>query len=98
MTDTIAPPTMAEMLHARVLDVFGGEPKGTAYRDDGPSRASQILETFGYVEIMFPTLYAAAAWAKVWADETKAEPPVVVKPRSNAFDFTNPVTVIVVTG
>jgi hypothetical protein len=95
MTDVKAPPTAAEMLHPKVLDVFGGKPSGHPR-----CSLSLALKSFGYVDVTFPSLLNAAQWVKVWADETEIDPPVMLYPQSTRgviarHSFTAPVKVCV---
>jgi hypothetical protein len=57
------------MLHAKVLEIFGGVP----VLNTDPHA---LMKASGYVDIRFPDMFQAAAWAKIWADESGDRPPV----------------------
>jgi hypothetical protein len=83
------------MLHEEVLKIFGGVP----VLNTDPHA---LMKASGYVDIRFPDMYQATAWARIWGDELDSEPPVVMRTATaleslnlTGRSFTAPVTVTV---
>lgn len=81
------------MLDPRVLEAFGTTLPKYCYDKGAVRPVKDVLGSFGYLDLRFPSMLKAASFAQIWREHSGERPPITITRFAN--DLFLPVTITV---